>query len=82
MALKSLLFWKTMATAQQEEMLAHIEATKQSGARSAKEIAVLAIVSLLISIIIATAFGRRVAKIFNRQLSRWTSFQMAIYRLI
>ena len=55
-------FGKTMATAQQEEMLAHIEATKQSGARSAKEIAGLAIVSLLISIIIATAFGRRVAK--------------------
>ncbi|QDQ02533.1 methyl-accepting chemotaxis protein [Lysinibacillus fusiformis] len=59
---KLVVFGKTMATAQQEEMLAHIEATKQSGARSAKEIAVLAIVSLLISIIIATAFGRRVAK--------------------
>ncbi|MFY0517962.1 methyl-accepting chemotaxis protein [Lysinibacillus sp. UGB7] len=59
---KLVVFGKTMATAQQEEMLAHIEATKQSGARSAKEIAGLAIVSLLISIIIATAFGRRVAK--------------------
>ncbi|MGE7090419.1 methyl-accepting chemotaxis protein [Lysinibacillus sp. NPDC048646] len=59
---KLVVFGKTMATAQQEEMLAHIEATKQSGARSAKEIAALAIVSLLISIIIATAFGRRVAK--------------------
>ncbi|MGN4125406.1 methyl-accepting chemotaxis protein [Lysinibacillus sphaericus] len=59
---KLVVFGKTMATAQQEEMLAHIEVTKQSGARSAKEIAGLAIVSLLISIIIATAFGRRVAK--------------------
>ena len=51
-----------MATAQQDEMQARIEATKQKGDNSGKEIAILAIVSLLISIIIATAFGRRVAK--------------------
>ncbi|KOS64202.1 methyl-accepting chemotaxis protein [Lysinibacillus agricola] len=61
-SLKLVEFGKTMATAQQDEMQARIEATKQKGDRSGKEIAVLAIVSLLISIIIATVFGRRVAK--------------------
>ncbi|MGE7694088.1 methyl-accepting chemotaxis protein [Lysinibacillus sp. NPDC094177] len=55
-------FGKTMATAQQDEMQASIEATKKKGVESGIEIAVLAIVSLLISIIIATVFGRRVAK--------------------
>ncbi|GAB0169349.1 methyl-accepting chemotaxis protein [Lysinibacillus sp. CTST325] len=61
-SLKLVEFGKTMATAQQDEMQARIEATKQKGDNSGKEIAVLAIVSLLISIIIATVFGRRVAK--------------------
>ncbi|MFJ7916964.1 MULTISPECIES: methyl-accepting chemotaxis protein [unclassified Lysinibacillus] len=61
-SLKLVEFGKTMATAQQDEMQARIEATKQKGDNSGKEIAILAIVSLLISIIIATAFGRRVAK--------------------
>lgn len=61
-SLKLVEFGKKMATAQQDEMQASIEATKQKGDRSGKEIAVLAIVSLLISIIIATVFGRRVAK--------------------
>ncbi len=61
-SLKLVEFGKTMATTQQNEMQARIEATKQKGDRSGKEIAILAIVSLLISIIIATVFGRRVAK--------------------
>lgn len=61
-SLKLVEFGKTMATAQQDEMQASIEATKQKGDRSGKEIAVLAIVSFIISIIIATVFGRRVAK--------------------
>lgn len=59
---KLVVFGKTMATAQQKEMQSLIEVTRQSGDRSGKEIAVLAIISLLISIIIATVFGRRVAK--------------------
>ena len=61
-SLKLVTFGKTMATAQQKEMQSLIEVTRQSGDRSGKEIAVLAIISLLISIIIATVFGRRVAK--------------------
>ncbi|TQR37202.1 methyl-accepting chemotaxis protein [Lysinibacillus sphaericus] len=61
-SLKLVEFGKTMATAQQDEMQARIEATKQKGDNSGKEIAILAIVSLLISIIITTSFGRRVAK--------------------
>ncbi|WP_286926517.1 MULTISPECIES: methyl-accepting chemotaxis protein [Lysinibacillus] len=59
---KLVVFGKTMATAQQKDMQSLIEVTRQSGDRSGKEIAVLAIISLLISIIIATVFGRRVAK--------------------
>lgn len=59
---KLVVFGKTMATAQQKEMQSLIEVTRQSGDRSGQEIAVLAIISLLISIIIATVFGRRVAK--------------------
>ncbi|MFJ7732456.1 methyl-accepting chemotaxis protein [Lysinibacillus sp. NPDC097231] len=59
---KLVVFGKTMATAQQDNMQAHIADTKLSGDRSGKVIAILAMVSLLISIIIATAFGRRVAK--------------------
>lgn len=66
-SLKLVVFGKTMATAQQEDMLAHIEATKEKGERSGIEIMILAAISLLISIIIATAFGRRVAK--NIQLT-------------
>ncbi|MEB2281721.1 methyl-accepting chemotaxis protein [Lysinibacillus xylanilyticus] len=61
-SLKLVEFGKTMATAQHDEMQERIEATKQKGDNSGKEIAILAIFSLLISIIIATAFGRRVAK--------------------
>lgn len=64
---KLVVFGKTMATAQQDELKAHISDTKQKGSMSAKEIATLAIISLLISIIIATVFGRRVAK--NIQLT-------------
>jgi len=59
---KLVVFGKTMATAQQKDMQALIEETRLSGDRSGKEIAALAIISLLISIIIATVFGRRVAK--------------------
>ncbi len=59
---KLVVFGKTMATAQQEDMLAHIEATKQKGEKSGIEIMTLAAISLLISIIIATIFGRRIAK--------------------
>ncbi|MFF6016498.1 methyl-accepting chemotaxis protein [Lysinibacillus fusiformis] len=66
-SLKLVVFGKTMATAQQEDMLAHIEATKEKGERSGIEIMILAAISLLISIIIATVFGRRVAK--NIQLT-------------
>lgn len=66
-SLKLVVFGKTMATVQQEDMLAHIEATKEKGERSGIEIMILAAISLLISIIIATAFGRRVAK--NIQLT-------------
>lgn len=66
-SLKLVVFGKTMATAQQEDMLAHIEATKEKGERSGIEIIILAAISLLISIIIATVFGRRVAK--NIQLT-------------
>lgn len=61
-SLKLVVFGKTMATAQQEEMQAHIEATKQEGERSGVEITILAIISLIVSIIIATVFGRRIAK--------------------
>ncbi len=64
-SLKLVVFGKTMATAQQKEMQSLIEVTRQSGDRSGKEIAVLAIISLLISIIIATVFGRRVAKKYS-----------------
>ncbi|WP_336635720.1 methyl-accepting chemotaxis protein [Lysinibacillus fusiformis] len=66
-SLKLVVFGKTMATAQQEDMLAHIEAAKEKGERSGIEIMILAAISLLISIIIATVFGRRVAK--NIQLT-------------
>lgn len=66
-SMKLVVFGKTMATAQQEDMLAHIEATKEKGERSGIEIMILAAISLLISIIIATVFGRRVAK--NIQLT-------------
>lgn len=66
-SLKLVVFGKTMATAQQEDMLAHIEATKEKGERSGIEIMILAAISLLISIIIATVFGRRIAK--NIQLT-------------
>ncbi|WP_312125953.1 methyl-accepting chemotaxis protein [Lysinibacillus boronitolerans] len=59
---KLVVFGKTMATAQQEDMQAHIEATKQKGERSGLEIMILVAISLLISIIIATLFGRRIAK--------------------
>ncbi|MEQ6048120.1 methyl-accepting chemotaxis protein [Lysinibacillus capsici] len=59
---KLVVFGKTMATAQQEDMKAHIEATKQKGERSGLEIMILVAISLLISIIIATLFGRRIAK--------------------
>lgn len=59
---KLVVFGKTMATAQQEDMLAHIEATKQKGERSGLQIMILVAISLLISIIIATLFGRRIAK--------------------
>ncbi|WP_342443212.1 methyl-accepting chemotaxis protein [Lysinibacillus sp. FSL K6-0075] len=59
---KLVVFGKTMATAQQEDMLAHIEATKQKGEKSGIEIMTLAAISLFISIIIATIFGRRIAK--------------------
>ncbi len=61
-SLKLVVFGKTMATAQQEEMQAHIEATKQEGERSGVEITILAVISLIVSIIIATVFGRRIAK--------------------
>ncbi|MFK5706857.1 methyl-accepting chemotaxis protein [Lysinibacillus boronitolerans] len=59
---KLVVFGKTMATAQQEDMQAHIEATKQKGERSGLVIMILVAISLLISIIIATLFGRRIAK--------------------
>lgn len=59
---KLVVFGKSMATAKNEEMMAHIDKTKARGLLSAKEIGGLLIVSLLISIIIATVFGRRVAK--------------------
>ncbi|WP_338653688.1 methyl-accepting chemotaxis protein [Lysinibacillus sp. Y5S-8] len=61
-SLKLVVFGKTMATAQQEEMQAHIEAIKQEGERSGVEITILAVISLIVSIIIATVFGRRIAK--------------------
>ncbi|WP_155593798.1 methyl-accepting chemotaxis protein [Lysinibacillus cavernae] len=59
---KLVVFGKTMATAQQQDMQAHIESTKQKGERSGIEIMILAAISFFISIIIATVFGRRIAK--------------------
>ena len=75
---KLVVFGKTMATAQQEDMQAHIEATKQKGERSGLEIMILVAISLLISIIIATLFGRRIAKIFNKPWLKWISFRKGI----
>ncbi len=73
-SLKLVVFGKTMATAQQEDMLAHIEATKQKGERSGIEILILAAISLLISIIIATVFGRRIAKNIQQTVSEMDTF--------
>lgn len=73
-SLKLVVFGKTMATAQQEDMLAHIEATKEKGERSGIEIMILAAISLLISIIIATVFGRRIAKNIQLTVSEMDTF--------
>lgn len=73
-SLKLVVFGKTMATAQQEDMLAHIEATKQKGERSGIEILILAAISLLISIIIATVFGRRIAKNIQQTVGEMDTF--------
>ena len=63
-----------MATANNEEMMAHIAKTKAQGLLSAKEIGGLLIVSLLISIIIATVFGRRVAKNIQQTVAEMDKF--------
>ncbi|MGE7986993.1 methyl-accepting chemotaxis protein [Lysinibacillus fusiformis] len=73
-SLKLVVFGKTMATAQEEDMLAHIEATKKKGERSGIEIMILAAISLLISIIIATVFGRRIAKNIQLTVSEMDTF--------
>lgn len=73
-SLKLVVFGKTMATSQQEDMQAHIEATKQEGERSGIEIITLAAISFLISIIIATVFGRRVAKNIQQTVSEMDTF--------
>ncbi|WP_025114979.1 methyl-accepting chemotaxis protein [Lysinibacillus fusiformis] len=73
-SLKLVVFGKTMATAQEEDMLAHIEATKEKGERSGIEIMTLAAISLLISIIIATVFGRRIAKNIQLTVSEMDTF--------
>lgn len=59
---KLVVFGKTMATAQQDEMMVHIAKTKQEDAFSVKVIIALTIVSLLVSVMIATLYGRRIAK--------------------
>ncbi|KOS68790.1 chemotaxis protein [Lysinibacillus contaminans] len=71
---KLVVFGKTMATAKNKEMMEHIAKTKGQGSRSAKEIGALLIVSLLISIIIATAFGRRVAKNIQQTVAEMDKF--------
>jgi len=73
-SLKLVVFGKTMATSQQEDMQAHIEVTKQEGERSGIEIITLAAISFLISIIIATVFGRRVAKNIQQTVSEMDTF--------
>ncbi|MEG0451130.1 MAG: methyl-accepting chemotaxis protein [Lysinibacillus sp.] len=59
---KLVVFGKTMATAENEQMVLNIEETKSRGSVSAKEIGVLIVIAFIISLIIATVFGRRVAK--------------------
>ncbi|MFJ7953506.1 methyl-accepting chemotaxis protein [Lysinibacillus sp. NPDC096418] len=71
---KLVVFGKTMATAKNEEMMANIAKTKASGLTSAKEIGGLLIVSLLVSIIIATVFGRRVAKNIQQTVTEMDKF--------
>ena len=71
---KLVVFGKSMATAKNGEMMAHIAETKVQGSKSAKEIAGFLIVSLLISVIIATAFGRRVAKNIQQTVAEMDKF--------
>ncbi|WP_332647827.1 methyl-accepting chemotaxis protein [Lysinibacillus sp. 54212] len=71
---KLVVFGKTMATSQQEKMIKKIEKTKKQGAFNIKEIFVLTILSLIISIVIATVFGRRVAKNIQKTVSEMNRF--------
>lgn len=71
---KLVVFGKSMANAKNDEMMAHIAKTKEQGSRNGKEIGGLLIVSLLISIIIATAFGRRVAKNIQQTVAEMDKF--------
>lgn len=71
---KLVVFGKSMATAKNKEMMQNIDKTKAQGSRSAIEIGVLLVVSLLISILIATAFGRRVAKNIQQTVAEMDKF--------
>ncbi|MFJ7736367.1 methyl-accepting chemotaxis protein [Lysinibacillus sp. NPDC097287] len=71
---KLVVFGKSMATAKNEDMMANIAKTKAQGLLSAKEIGGLLIVSLLVSIIIATVFGRRVAKNIQQTVAEMDKF--------